>query len=131
LKGGSVPKKQLRRSYKFSGASDAPPDDPPPQCAAGTTTSNLVKIRPFSQKRFKGRAAKAVVIRTAGTVDYELTAYAWRKYKRYGTRTKQSAAGLDQIKLRGRLKKNRYHAVINAITTSGERICDARPIEIE
>ena len=131
LKGGSVPKKQLARSYKFSGASDAPPDDPPPQCAAGTTTSNLVKIRPFSQKRFRGRAAKAVVIRTAGTVDYELTAYAWRNYKRYGTRTKQAAAGLDQIKLRGRLEKNRYYAVINAITTSGERICDARPMEIE
>ena len=122
---GSVPLAQRRRSYPLSTS-----DDRPPPCAEGSTTSNLLKIQPYSTKKLKKSAAKPVVIDFGATVDSELTGYAWRAHVRYGTRTKNSLAGTDKIKLRGRLAKKSYYAVVIARTISGDRLCDARRMEV-
>jgi hypothetical protein len=113
------------RAYRFrSSGRQAPP------CSAGSTTANLLKIRPYSQKRIQS-GAKPVVIEFGATVDARVTGYAWRKHVRYGTRKKRSSAGVDSITLRGRLAKRRYYAVVVGRSASGERLCDARRMEVK
>jgi hypothetical protein len=99
----------------------------PPACSLGTTKSNQLKIQPYSDPSIES-ARKPVDIDFGLSVDASsLKAYAWRKHKRYGTRTKrQNASTGATIRLRGRLSRNSYYAVVEARTRSGERLCDTR-----
>jgi hypothetical protein len=124
---GCVPRFQLRRSYHPSSTAGSQP----PACSVGTTTANQLKIQPYYKKSF-GSAEKPVVIKFGISVDAKsLTAYAWRNHIRYGTRTrKQNADTGTSIKLRGRLRKKSYYAVVEARTRSNERLCDARRLVV-
>lgn len=119
-----VPRLQLRRSYP-------PPPSRPPECSVGSTTANKLKIQPYSATRIAS-AEKPVVIDFGISVDAKsLKAFAWRNDKRYGTRQrKQNASTGASIRLRGRLSKNTYYAVVEARTTGKERLCDARLMEV-
>jgi hypothetical protein len=124
---GCVPKFQTKRSYARPVS-----ESTPPACSRGSTTSNQLKIRPYSDNSIDS-GEKRVVIDFGISVDARsLTAYAWRKRARHGTRTRKQNADADaSIRLRGRLVKRVYYAVVDARTVSGERLCDARKLVVK
>ena len=122
----TVPRFQKRRNYATPGSGGQPPE-----CSVGSTTSNQLKIQPYSELSIDN-PEKPVVIDFGISVDAKsLTAFAWRKNVRYGTRSKkQNADTSASIRLKGRLRRNRYYAVVTARTASGEKLCDARRMEV-
>ena len=122
----TVPRFQKRRNYATPVSTGQPPE-----CSVGSTTSNQLKIQPYSDTSIDS-AKKPVIIDFGISVDAKtLTAFAWRKNVRYGTRSrKQNADTSASIRLKGRLSKNRYYAVVMARTVSGEKLCDARRMEV-
>ena len=122
----TIPRFQKRRNYATPGSGGQPPE-----CSVGSTTSNQLKIQPYSELSIDN-PEKPVVIDFGISVDAKsLTAFAWRKRVRYGTRSKkQNADTSASIRLKGRLRRNRYFAVVVARTASGEKLCDARRMEV-
>lgn len=137
LSPGAVPHRQRGRDYISGGGGDGGGGgggggSGVPACAKGTVTSNRLKIQPYGDSKLQS-AAKPVDIDFALSRDAPtFTAYAWRNFVRYGIRSKsQSASTGTTIRLRGRLRKQAYYAVVVARTDTGERLCDARKLVVK
>ena len=99
-----------------------------PRCDRGTTRYNVLKIRPYTATLIRS-AARPVVVPFGTSVDANVTGYAWRAGRKYGTVERRATAGQRTLTLRGGLDAGSYYAVL--VARSGPNIgCDARRLKI-
>jgi len=104
-------------------------DAAPPPCAQATTRWNWLKIRPYTSTLLRS-ARHPVTIRFGTSIDARVTTFAWRAGHRFGSGTRQIAAGRASVRLRVTLRPGRYIAVVEGRDRSGARRCDSRKLRI-